>query len=115
MGIAAKRNLQTAQTPKKQTAFGAQQCLARTYDAALQKELIEDVEPAPESLSSTIDVLDDTPYPSEVMTDMPLVETPPVETAAGKTHEVAQAAPSEAQAEGESGRLEEETADTESV
>ena len=98
---------------KKQSAFGAQQCLAKTYDAALQKELIEDVKPAPESLSSSIDVLDDTPQATEVMTEMPLVEISPIVTSEEKTLEVVQTHPSETEDESE-GQAE-EAVDTENV
>lgn len=80
---------------------------------ALQKELIEDVKPAPESLSSSIDVLDDTPQATEVMTEMPLVEISPIVTSEEKTLEVVQTHPSETEDESE-GQAE-EAVDTENV
>ena len=100
---------------KKQAAFGAQQCLAKTYDAALQKELIEDVKPAPESLSSSIDVLDDTPQATEVMTEMPLVETSPFVAHDEKMREETQAHPSETRPESQSEGQAEEAVDTENA
>ena len=98
---------------KKQVAFGAQQCLAKTYDAALQKELIEDVKPAPKSLSSSIDMLDDTPQPAEATSEMTLVEIPPTGTAAENTHEEVQAPPSEVLPESQSEAMAEKAVDTE--
>lgn len=100
---------------KKQVAFGAQQCLAKTYDAALQKELIEDVKPAPKSLSSSIDMLDDTPQPAEATSEMTLVEIPPTGTAAENTHEEVQALPSEVLPESQSEAMAEKAVDTENA
>ena len=100
---------------KKQVAFGAQQCLAKTYDAALQKELIEDVKPVPKSLSSSIDMLDDTPQPAEATSEMTLVEIPPTGTAAENTHEEVQAPPSEVLPESHSEAMAEKAVDTENA